>query len=177
MEANSYCEVLVKVAVGKVEETAQRVLWISSWVLLALNLFLLFGAGVFNVILWVMWLAALIVALVWKRRMSVEYEYQYLDGSLRIDRIIAMKKRKKCGRFEIENLYVMAPEGDERLKPYLNREGFKQLDCSSRNPEASNRYQLVFPNQLVTIEPTEAMVRLMWRSAPNKVVRKRPVVV
>lgn len=176
MESNNYCEVLVKVQTSKVEEITQRVLWIFSWALLVLNLFLLFGAGLFNVILWVVWLVTLIVALVWKRRMSVEYEYQYLDGSLRIDRIIAMKKRKKCGRFEIENLYVMAPEGDEQLQPYLSREGFKPLDYSSRSPEASNRYQLVFPNQLVTIEPTEAMVRLMWRSAPNKVIRKRAVV-
>lgn len=176
MESNGYCEVLVKVKASKTEETSQRVLWLSSWVLLALDIFLLFGTGRANAILWILWLAALIGALVLKRKMSVEYEYQYLDGSLRVDKVIAMKKRKKAGRYELDNLYLMAPEGDERLAPYQNREGMKQVDYSSHDQTAPNRYQLVFQSELVTFEPTENMVRQIWRAAPSKVVRKRAAV-
>lgn len=172
MESSGYCEVLVKVQTGKKEQIIQKVLWALTFLFLALALFFLL-MGVVHLLFWPLALICFIAAKVWQRKFNVEYEYQYLDGSLRIDKIIAMKKRKQFGQFELENLYLAAPEGDERLKPYLSREGLQQLDCSSHNADAPNRYQLVFPNQLLTLEPTEEMVRLMWRMSPHKVVRKK----
>lgn len=172
MQYGGYCEVLVKVQASKTDLLLQKVLWGITWVCLALSL-LLFLLVEFFPLLWLLTLAGLIGAMAWNRKINVEYEYQYVDGSLRIDRIIAMKKRKKWGRFDLEQLQLMAPEGCQQLYPYRKQEGIQHLDCSSHNPQAPNRYQLVFPHQLVTLEPTEEMVRLMWLAAPTKVIRPK----
>lgn len=174
MESSGYCEVLVKVKATKTEQTVQRVLWILTYVFLGLSVLFLF-MGMFHLLFWPLTLVFLIAALVWRRRLSIEYEYQYLDGSLRIDKIIAMKKRKKCGRYEMDNLYAMAPEGAEQLAAYQKRDNLKQADYSSHDKEAPNRYQLVFQNELVTFEPSEDMVRQIWRTAPSKVTRKKAI--
>ncbi|MGM9538712.1 MAG: hypothetical protein ACI3VN_10315 [Candidatus Onthomonas sp.] len=174
MESSGYCEVLVKVKASKTERTVQRVLWILTYVFLGLSVLFLF-MGMFHLLFWPLTLVFFIAAMVWRRKLNIEYEYQYLDGSLRIDKIIAMKKRKKCGRYEIDNLYAMAPEGDEHLAGYQNRDGVKQTDYSSHDKEAPNRYQLVFQNELVIFEPSEDMVRQIWRTAPSKVTRKKAI--
>lgn len=174
MESSGYCEVLVKVKASRTEELIGKGLWIATWVCLGLSLLFLF-LGMFHLLFWPLTLVFFIAAKVWKRKLSVEYEYQFLDGSLRIDKIIAMKKRKKGGRYDTENLYLMAPEGDEHLEPYRKREGMKTADYSSQDPQAPNRYWMVFANQCLILEPTEEMVRLVWRSAPSKVIRRQAV--
>ena len=169
MEQSSYCEVLVKVVPTKLDKALQRLLW-------SLCVFFFVAGIVFFLPLLLGTIACLAIALVRRRRMNLEYEYQYLDGSLRIDRIIAMSKRKKAGRYELENLAVMAPEGDERLQEYLKRPDLKRVDYSSRVTEADNRYVMVFHGggtQYLLLNPTPEMVQLIWRAAPSKVVRKR----
>lgn len=167
MESNSYCEVLVKVKPAKVERVFQNVFWVLSAVYLAL--------GLIYIIFLVPFIIFLILSLVWKRKLSQEYEYQYLDGDLRIDRIISMRKRKKAARYDIDNLCLMAPEGDERLQPWLKRNDGKKLDFSAHDPDSPNRYVLVFQAggvQCVTLDPSREMVQIMWRAAPSKVIRK-----
>lgn len=168
MESSGYCEVLVKVQPLKWERIMLRVISVLGVIYLAL--------GLIYIIFLLLAVIFLVVAAIWKRRQCVEYEYQYLDGSLRIDRIIAMKKRKKVGRYELDNLQVMAPEGDDRLQGYLSRSDVKQLDYSSRDEAAPNRYVMVFQGQYIILEPSEAMVQMIWRAAPSKVVRKRQVI-
>ncbi len=169
MEQSSYCEVLVKVVPTRLDRAVQRLLW-------SLFVFFLLAGMVFFLPLLLGALACLIGALVRGRGLKLEYEYQYLDGSLRIDRIIAMTKRKKAGRYELENLAVMAPEGHERLQEYLKRPDLKRVDYSSRVPEAEDRYVMVFHGggtQYLTLNPTPEMVQLIWRAAPGKVVRRK----
>lgn len=172
MESNNYCEVLVKVQASKREQIVGKLLWVLAGVLLIVSVVFLFF-GVVHLICWPLTLICFLGALLWRGKLRQEYEYEYIDGSLRIDRIIANRKRKKCGRYELENLILAAPEGDESLKPYLSREGLQRQDYSSHNPAAPNRYQLVFSKELVTLEPTQELVRLLWRAAPRKVVRKK----
>ncbi|MCC8182809.1 MAG: hypothetical protein LIO45_07575 [Clostridiales bacterium] len=168
MESSSFCEVLVKVKPTKWENILHRVLWVLTFVYLALGLVYLIFLAFF--------LVFLIAALLYGRHLRLEYEYQYLDGSLRIDRITNRSRRKRLGMYAMENLTLMAPEGHDRLAPYASRNDIKVLDYSSRDPTAELRYMLVFQGggvvQLLLLEPTEAMVQAMWRAAPSKVVRK-----
>ncbi|MCD8382322.1 MAG: hypothetical protein LUC30_05320 [Clostridiales bacterium] len=168
MENNSFCEVLVKVKPTKWENFLSKALWVLTFVYLAL--------GLIYIIFLAFFLVFLIAALLYRRHLRLEYEYQYLDGGLRIDRIKNRSKRKKLGVYSMENLTVMAPEGHDRLSPYTNRKELKVLDYSSHDPTAELRYILVFQGggviQLLLLEPTQAMVQAMWRAAPSKVVRK-----
>lgn len=175
MESNNYCEVLVKVQASKGEQLAGKLLWVLTAVFLLVSVVFLFF-GVVYLVCWLLTLISLVGALLWGGKLNQEYEYEYIDGSLRIDRVIANRKRKKCGWYELENLVLAAPEGDESLTSYGNREGLKRLDYSSHNPAAPNRYQMVFSHELVTLEPTEELIRLLWRAAPQKVKRKKAAV-
>lgn len=168
MESNSFCEVLVAVKPTKWENILSKVLWVLTFVYLALGLIYLIFLAIF--------LVFLIATLLYRRHLRVEYEYQYLDGGLRIDRIKNRSKRKRLGMYDLENLTVMAPEGHDRLTPYTSRKDVKLLDYSGHDPTAEMRYVLVFQGggviQMLLLEPTETMVQAMWRAAPSKVVRK-----
>ena len=170
MESNNYCEVLVKVQATKMERLLAKLLWIMMAVYFVVGV-------IWNVLFLLLGVVFLVLALVWKRRLALEYEYQYLDGTLQVDKIIDMKKRKKCGRYDVENLCVMAPEGDEHLTPYLNRKDARMVDYTSRSQNGESRYVAVYRGKgehcCATLEPTDKLVQLMWRSAPGKVIRKR----
>lgn len=171
METNGFCEVLVPVAATPLERNLSKVL-LGAGILLILWSVLSLLAGGMALVFGLLAVACLAGSLVCRRTFQVEFEYQYVEGTLTIDRIVAQTRRKRLAQFELENLYLAAPEGDERLRPY--QKGDRPVeDYTSRNPQAPNRYQLVFPQQVVLLEPTEAMVRLLWRSAPSKVVRKQ----
>ena len=167
MDNSSYCEVLVKVKRPRWEIILSKALWIALAVYLV--------AGLFYLIAWILAIPFLIGAILMKRRVNQEFEYQYLDGTLRVDRIINMKKRTKVGSYDVENLTVMAPEGSDKLTGALMDKSMKTLDCSSGDKSAANRYMAVYRGReplCLILEPNDHLLQLMWRSAPSKVTRK-----
>jgi len=58
---------------------------------------------------------------VFKRKLFVEYEYQFIYGEIKIEKILEMKKRIKVVTFNIKEVGLLAPEGSDALKDYFNK--------------------------------------------------------
>ncbi|MGV8982632.1 DUF6106 family protein [Clostridium sp.] len=56
-----------------------------------------------------------------KKRLFVEYEYQFIQGEIKIDKIIELKKRIKVVTFNIKEVGLLAPEGSDFVKDYSNK--------------------------------------------------------
>ncbi|MCQ2518706.1 MAG: DUF6106 family protein [Lachnospiraceae bacterium] len=68
------------------------------------------------------------------RRMTVEYEYTYMDKELTIDRIYNQSSRKTVEVLDLNKMEVLARENSRFLDSYKGRE-VKTIDYSTKSPE------------------------------------------
>ena len=57
----------------------------------------------------------------YKRNLFVEYEYQFTNGEVDIEKILEMKKRSRVTTFHIKQVGLLAPEGSDAVKNYHNK--------------------------------------------------------
>ena len=96
-------------------------------------------------------------------RFQTEWEYQYVNGELDVDRIINKAKRKRMASYDISKAELIAPAASHRFDYY-----------SSCNPEREKLvYAMVIPEKegllKVLFEPSEHMVKDFRLKAPRKV--------
>ena len=88
---------------------------------------------VFNMYLLIGALALGIVDFFFFPRFNVEYEYQYMNGEINIDKIFSKSKRKKVTSIDLSNVECVAPLGSHHLDSY--GVGYTVEDYSSMDPE------------------------------------------
>ena len=86
-------------------------------------------------------------------KLSVEFEYLYVNGELDIDRIYSQSRRKRAASYELSNMEILAPYQSEGQghKPYA-------FVISKDNAM-----------QMVIFEPDEVMLKDIRNRAPRKV--------
>lgn len=105
-------------------------------------------------------------------RLSVEFEYLYVNGELDIDKVFSRAKRKKAGRYDLSKLEIMAPAQSHRLDSYRNNRSIKNLDYSS-GEEGAKVFAMIIPAekelQRVLFEPNDVMLQDMRMKMPRKI--------
>ncbi len=107
---------------------------------------------------------------------QVEWEYQYVNGELDVDRILSRAKRKRMGSYDISDAEIVAPASSHHLDSYVNNKQIQKVDYTSGYPDHAPRvYAMVIPKNnkllMVLFEPSEQMIKDMWTKAPRKVYR------
>lgn len=130
---------------------------------------------VVGVVLWPVLIGALaflLLTIFVGSKMEVEYEYLYVNGELDIDAIYSKQKRKRICSYDMEHLEVLAPEKSHALDSYMNRQGAKFDDYSSKKAP-QNTYVLVFNEEkgqkIIKVELDDAIITDIRRIAPRKV--------
>lgn len=135
--------------------------------LTVLSLLLFFAHTIFTVLFMVLVFVDYFVF----RRLDVEYEYTYFDGTLDIAKIMSKQSRKELFSTNIkEDMEMIAPTGNHDVERY---EVAKTLDYSTKNP-GNKTYTMVtsYKGQKVKMifEPNEKMLNSMRDVAPRKVI-------
>ena len=139
---------------------------------------LVFGFGILCVAVWISGIfllplllpAAALTALLWWiwRRNNTEYEYSYVGGEIRIDRIVARSRRKHLITLEKEGILKVAPENMFRGP----ENGLIVADYSS-GEEGKQVYALLYEKKgrrmKVLFEPGEKMLSMMKSALPGKI--------
>lgn len=107
-------------------------------------------------------------------RLSVEFEYLYVNGELDVDRIFSKSRRKRAASYDLSSMEIMAPWNSHRLDSYKNNRGLKKVDYSSGiEGEGHKPYGFVISNknqlELVIFEPNEVMLKDIRSKMPRKV--------
>lgn len=105
-------------------------------------------------------------------KLSVEYEYVFVDGQLDFDKITGKAKRKTMLRIDFDQVEMMAPFDSPALDSYnniqLEKKDFSSLSKDSK-PYAiiasagSNKMKILF-------EPSEKMLNMIKQKNSRKVV-------
>jgi hypothetical protein len=74
-----------------------------------------------NIIIAVIMLCLAGACFFYKRKLFVEFEYQFTNGEIDIEKIIEMKKRSKITTFNIKEVGLIAPEYSDAIKDYSNK--------------------------------------------------------
>lgn len=136
--AEAYRELLIL----RKENIRDKVLGITMVVLAAVsaigaffNLFSLIGIPVFGILSYV----------VYFRKMTVEYEYVYMDKELRIDRIYNQSKRKRVDTLDLNKMEILAKADSNLLDSYSNRSvEVSDYSTNSEDTEELSTYEMYY---------------------------------
>lgn len=104
-------------------------------------------------------------------KLSVEYEYVYVDGQLDFDRITGKAKRKTMVRIDFDQVEAVAPANSHALDEFKNGQ-FDTKNFASGSKEGKPYVIIAKVNDKrmkIFFEPSEKMVDLMKQKAPRKV--------
>lgn len=106
------------------------------------------------------------------RSLDVEYEYQYFNGDIDIDKIMHKERRKNVFSANIKDMELLAPSGTPELHSYGNASVYDFTSGYGNAPV----YEMIIAENGVTkrvlFEPDDKMVEGIWMQAPRKVVRR-----
>ena len=97
-------------------------------------------------------------------KLSVEFEYLYVNGDLYIDRIYSQSRRKRAASYELSNMEILAPYQSHQLDSYKNNQSIKRYNYSSGiEGQGHKPYAFVISKdntmQMVIFEPDEVMLK------------------
>ena len=106
-------------------------------------------------------------------RFNLEWEYTFLDGELRIDKIFSQSSRKRFLVLLFDRVDAVAPINHDDIKRNLNNPGFTKVDCSSASGDESGVYGILYSDEksrkVILFEPDEKMLKALRRYSPRKV--------
>ncbi len=163
---NSYVECLVS-------SKASPIMVVLKGVTLALTIMFfiasfLLGFGIVGMILTI---AAGVAYYFVSLNASIEFEYQYCDREITVDKVMNKSRRKNIGKYDVGRIEAMAPSKSYHLDEYKNKT-YKVLDFSARekNPQPDPTYTIYYDGkEKIVLEPTKEFVEAIRNVAPRKV--------
>lgn len=160
-----YSEKLIKKKTGA-KEIMIKALLIFLTVLAAFSVFLTMFGMIFFVL-------AVVLDVVVFRRLDIEYEYQYINGDLDIDKIMHKERRKSGFSMNIRDMELLAPAEDPRLLEYQD---VRVLDYTS-GVKGIPSYGMIVAREgmkvKILFEPDDSMVEEIWMRSPSRVIRRQ----
>lgn len=102
---------------------------------------------------------------------NIEFEYQYCEKEITVDKILNKSKRKNVGKYEVDHIEVLAPTRSYHLDEYKNKT-LKTIDYSARDNSRQPDPTFTFiydGKERVVFEPTAEFVAAIKSVAPRKV--------
>lgn len=102
---------------------------------------------------------------------SIEFEYQYCDREITVDKILNKSRRKNVGKYDVGHIDIMAPSRSYHLDDYKNKT-LKVLDFSARekNPQPDPTFTIIYDGkEKLILEPDADFIAAVKNVAPRKV--------
>ena len=165
MNDNSYVECLVA---SKASPVVKFLSIISLVLAVVFFLSSLMGLGLAGLILCVI---AGVAYYFLSMNANIEFEYQYCDKEITVDKILNKSRRKNVGKYDVTKIEALAPSRSYHLDEFKNR-SLKTVDYSARekNPQPDPTYTFIYDGkEKVIFEPTDEFVAAVKSVAPRKV--------
>ena len=165
MNDNSYVECLVA---SKASPVVKALSIISLVLAVVFFLSSLVGLGLVGLILCI---GAGVAYYFLSLNANIEFEYQYCDKEITVDKILNKSRRKNVGKYDVTKIEALAPSRSYHLDEFKNKQ-LKTVDYSSRekNPQPDPTYTFIYDGkEKIIFEPTDEFVAAVKSVAPRKV--------
>lgn len=130
--------------------------------------------GIFLVLLGEFWgylgIIVIVVIFFTYPKLSLEYEYVFVDGQLDFDRITGKSKRKTMLRIDFDQVEIMAPYNSHALDSYNNIQ-LERKDFTSKSKD-SKPYAIIASvgnkKMMILFEPDEKMLNMIKQKSARK---------
>ena len=164
MSDNSYVELLVA-------RKASPLMLVLKYLIIVLAAFSFLVGFLGNIIFIIIFIAFAVGAYFVSLNASIEYEYQYCEREITVDKILNKSRRKKVATFEVERMEAFAPSRSYHLDEYRNNSSYRTLDFSTgieKQPDTT--YTMYYDGrEKVVFEPNKEFVDAIKNVAPRKV--------
>lgn len=162
--SEAYVECLVKATPSTSWKILKYVLIVVA-VLLGCLTFL-----TFNIVLFILTVAAGVGIYFVNLNTDLEYEYLYLDKELVVDKVMAKSKRKRVATYQLDRIEILAPIKSYHLDNYKNRNA-KVSDYSVGFEDKPDlRFAMYYEGgEKIILSPSPEMIKIMKNAAPRKV--------
>lgn len=102
---------------------------------------------------------------------SIEFEYQYCEKEITVDKILNKQNRKNVGKYDVERIEAMAPSRSYHLDEYKNKT-LKTVDYSAREAgrQPDPTYTFIYDGrERIIFEPSAEFVTAVKNVAPRRV--------
>ena len=109
-----------------------------------------------------------------KKNYYVEYEYNFTNGDIDVDKIYEMKKRKRVITFSVKDLELLAPEGSNHVKDFTNKPD-KVLNLFPETSEAKIYVGMLtggMERAVIRFVPDEQILDYCYKYNPRAVKRE-----
>lgn len=124
----------------------------------------------FNILFFLLAVAAGVGAYFVNMFTDLEYEYLYLDRELTIDKVMAKTRRKRVAVYQLDRMEILAPVKSYHLDQFKNR-NVKVKDYSIGYEDKPDlRYAMFYEGgEKLLLSPSPEMIKVMKNAAPRKV--------
>jgi len=110
----------------------------------------------------------------YKGNLFVEFQYDFTNGEIDVDKILEMKKRKRVISFDIKKVELLAPENSDHVKNY-SKNTVSTIDAM--NPHSSEKVYNAYimqDNQIIKLRfaPNEKFLDFCYKYNPRAVKRE-----
>jgi len=115
--------------------------------------------------------AVVVLVFIFYPRLSVEYEYVFVDGQLDFDKISGKSKRKTMLRIDFDQVEIMAPINSSALDNYKHMQ-LEEKNFTSLNQDCKPYVIIVNSGSKklkILFEPNEKMLSMIKQKSPRKV--------
>ncbi len=102
---------------------------------------------------------------------NIEFEYQYCEKEITVDKILNKTRRKNVGKYDVAKIDALAPSRSYHLDEFKNKT-LKTLDYSSREKDRQPdpTYTFIYDGkERIIFEPSDEFVAAVRNVAPRKV--------
>lgn len=116
-------------------------------------------------------IAAAVGLFFFKKNLYVEYEYNFTNGEIDVDKIFEMKSRKRAITFSVKDLELLAPENSNYVKDFANRPD-KVLNLYPKDTDKKVYVAMLTggpERAVINFVPNEEMLELCYKYNPRAV--------
>ena len=122
--------------------------------------------------------AVALLVFIFYKYLRVEYEAIFVTGELQIDRIYSESVRKKGVRVDMSDVRCVEKATEEAIAN-AKRDPKVRIEDYSSHMAGANVYAVTYnlkgETHYLLFEPTDKMLRTMWRVSPSKVKADREI--
>ncbi len=125
----------------------------------------------FNLIIGLVLIIVSVLLFFYKKNLYVEYEYDFTNGEIDIDKIVEMKKRKRILTFSIKDVELLALENSDFIKDFSNKPK-NVLTCIPSNYHGKIYTAMITMGsnrQMLKFAPDEKFLDLCFKLNPRAV--------
>lgn len=143
-----------------------------KYIMWVLAVIMFIGGLAVNSLLYVLAILFAVLAYFVSPNLDIEYEYLYVDKSIRVDKVMSKEKRKKVVEIDLNKMEIMAFAKSHDLDSYRTQNlEYKEYASGEENARV---FVIVYSDKqsrkMVGIEPNEELLNAVKSVFPRKVI-------